>query len=270
MDRTKKAWISVLFLVATLAVNALGAFGYINGLTQKEISDSYVTLITPSPGTFSIWSIIYTLLIVSTIVMAIKKDDPYYRRAIDEISVLFWITCILNIGWIISFSFVQLELSVLFILGLVITLALLCLRLLKIHEGKRWLLPLAFGLYNGWLMIATVVNIAATLVKLGWNGFGIAAETWAVIILLVAIVLVLVVMLRIRNAALPLPVAWAYFGIYQFLASPDGFNGEYGLLQTTALIGMIVLLGLAAFQFYRNRMWLLPAYLEGKQAASYS
>ena len=92
MNYTKKAWISVVLLAFTLAVNALGALGYINGLSQKEVSDMYQTLITPAPATFSIWSVIYTLLIISVIVMIAKKNDAYYRKAINEISFLFWIS----------------------------------------------------------------------------------------------------------------------------------------------------------------------------------
>jgi len=258
MDRTKKAWINGLFLIVTLVINTLGAVGLINGLTQKQISDMYVTLITPSPATFSIWSVIYSLLLISMIVMIVKKDDLYYQKAIDHISNLFRISCILNIVWIISFSFVLVEISSLFILGFVVTLALIGIKLLEIREGKRWLLPLSFGLYSGWLFIATVVNIAAALTKLGWNGFGLSQETWGSIMLIIAIVLLIGVLLKIRNAAFPLPVAWAYFGIYQFLKSPTGFKGEFATLQIISLLGMIVLIIVAVVQFYRNHFSILP------------
>ncbi|MFA7573783.1 MAG: TspO/MBR family protein [Lutispora sp.] len=258
MDRTKKAWINGFFFVVTLAINTLGAMGLINGLSQKQISDMYVTLITPSPATFSIWSVIYSLLLISVIVMIAKKDDSYYHSAVDQITVLFRISCVLNIAWIVAFSYVQIELSVLFILGFVITLSLICQKLLKIQDGKRWLLPLSFGIYTGWLFIATVVNIAAALVKLKWNGFGIAEDIWAIIIIIIAVLLVILVLSKNRNAAFPLPVAWAYLGIYQYLNAPEGFKGEFGLLQTIALAGMAVLIGVAAIQLYRNHFSLLP------------
>lgn len=263
MDKTKKAWSNAILLAATLVINTLGAIGFINGLSQKQISDMYVTLITPSPSTFSIWGVIYALLIISVVVMIIKKEDSYYQKAVDEITVLFWLSCFFNIAWIVSFSFVLVELSVLFILGFVITLSLICQKLLKIQDGKRWLLPLSFGLYTGWLFIATVVNIAAALVKLKWDGFGIADNTWATIILIIAVLLVIFVLLKNRNAVFPLPVAWAYLGIYQFLRAPEGFNGEFGLLQTTALIGMVVLIGVSAIQLYRNHFSLLPTSSSG-------
>jgi benzodiazapine receptor len=260
METTKKVWINALFLAVTLAINTLGALGLINGLSQKEISDMYVTLITPSPSTFNIWSVIYSLLILSIVVMIAKKDTPYYKRAVSQITTLFRISCILNMAWIIAFSYIQIELSVLFIFGFVITLSLICLELLKINDGKHWLLPLTFGIYAGWLFIATVVNTAAMLVKLEWNGFGIADDTWAIIILIVAILLVVGLLSKIRNAVFSLPIAWAYFGIYQFLNSPEGFKGEFGLVQNIALAGMVVLVVLAAIQFYRNRFALISKH----------
>ena len=258
MDRIKKAWINAFFLIATFAINALGAVGLINGLNQKQISDRYVTLITPSPSTFSIWGVIYLFLLLSIIVMIVKKQDSYYQKAIDQISNLFRISCVLNIAWIVSFSFLLVEISTLFILGFVVALALIDIKLLEIRESKRWLLPLSFGLYSGWLFIAAVVNIAAALVKLKWDGFGLSQETWGSIMLLIAIVLLIGVLLKIRNAVFPLPAAWAYYGIYQFLKSPTGFKGEFATLQIISLFGMTVLIIVSVLQFYRNHFSLLP------------
>ena len=259
METTTKAWLNVVFLLITLAINAMGVAGTINGVSQADISDMFLTLITPSPFAFSIWSLIYITLISSVIVMLVKvkQQDEYYLKVVDDISVLFWISCVFNIGWMVLFSFILIELSVLPIIGLVITLAVILMKLLKNHEAKRWLLPLSFGIYTGWLFIATVVNIAAALVKMNWNGFGLGESVWAVVILLIAGALIILVQLRNRNAIFPLPVAWAYFGIYQFLISPDGFNGQYGIVQVVSLIGMAILIGASAIQLYRNKFRLL-------------
>ncbi|MHC1720146.1 MAG: tryptophan-rich sensory protein [Clostridiaceae bacterium] len=258
MSRIQNAWVNLLFLAVTLVINTFGAIGLINGLSQKQISDMYLTLITPSPATFRIWSVIYSFLLIAMIVMIIKKDDHYYQRAIDNISLLFRISCILNVAWIVSFSFLLVEISVLFILGFVNTLALISLKLLKIREGKRWLLPVSFGLYGGWLFIATVVNTAAALIKMKWSGFGLTHENWGCIMLVVAILLLVGVLLKIRNAVFPLPLAWAYFGIYQFLQSPEGFKGVFATLQTVSLVGMVVLTIISAVLFYRNHFSVLP------------
>lgn len=258
MIKVKNAWINLVFLLVTLTINTLGAVGIINGYSQKQISDMYVTLITPGPSTFSIWGVIYSLLLISMVVMIAKKNDPYYQKATEELSTLFRVSCLLNIAWIITFSYVLVEISSLFILAFVVTLALLGLKLLKIREGRRWLLPLSFGLYSGWLFIATVVNFAAALVKLQWNGFGLSPEVWGIIMLSVAILLLIAVLLKLRNAVFPLPVAWAYLGIYQFLMSDAGFGGQYTRLPIVAISGMAVLLIVAIIQFVRNGFSLLP------------
>ena len=258
MNRIKKAWLNLILLLVTLVINTLGAIGLINGLTQKEISDMYVTLITPSPATFSIWSVIYSLLLIAVIVMIVKKDDPYYQKAVDHISNLFIISCILNVVWIVTFSFVWVEVSVLFILAFVITLALIDKRLLDMREGKRWLLPTSFGLYSGWLFIATVVNAAAALVKLDWSGFGLSQETWGIIMLIVAIFLLVIVLLKVRNVIMPLPIAWAYFGINHFLYAAEGLNVAYPTLQIVALAGMAALILISAILFYTNHFSILP------------
>lgn len=190
--------------------------------------------------------------------MIVRKDDPYYQKGIDEITVLFRLSCALNMIWIVLFSYLQVELSTLFILGFVIVLSLICLKLKKINIKKRFLLALTFGLYTGWLIIATVVNIAAALVKLEWNGFGINEEIWAIITLIIGVLVVFVVLHRTLNAVLPLPIAWAYLGIYQFLKAPEGFNGQFALLQVVVLAGMTVLVGMAAIRLYLNGYALFP------------
>ena len=74
------------------------------------------------------------------------------------------------------------------------------------------------------------------------------------IILTVAIGLTLFVVMRVKNAVFPLPIAWAYFGIYNSLSAGQ----IYGTLQMVALVGMVVLAGLAAIQFIRNRYRVMP------------
>lgn len=261
MNLKTKSWINAILLVLTLLVNAAGAFGLINNLSQKEVSDMYPTLITPSPSTFSIWSVIYTFLIISIVVMIVKNKDDYYARAVEKISLLFWVSCGLNVVWIVSFSYNLIGLSTLFIFAFLIVMVLITKQIGKIQSQKRWLLPVTFGLYTGWLFIATVVNIAAWLVKIEWSGFGISAEIWSVFILLVAVVLTVGVLLETKNAIFPMPIAWAYFGIYNALVDS---NSGATLLQTVSLIGIVLLVGAAAIQFYKNRYQVMPSVLGEK------
>ncbi|SHK05239.1 TspO and MBR related proteins [Anaerobranca californiensis DSM 14826] len=258
MERKKKAWISGIFLILTLVVNGLGAVGFINGLSQKEVSDLYPTLITPSPSTFGIWSVIYGLIILTVIMMIIKHDDHYYGKAIDKISSLFWLSSGLNMLWIVLFAYNLIFLSTVVIFALLLTVIFIVKGVGQLQTQRRFLLPVTFGLYSGWLMIATVVNITLWLVKIQWTGFGISPEVWAIIILLISVVLTGVVLLDIKNGIFPLPIAWAYFGIYNNLLSPDGYNNQYSVLPYVALLGSALLIGLAAIQLYKNRYCSMP------------
>lgn len=262
MYRRRRAWVNAVFLLVTLVINGLGAMGLIGGLSQKQISDMYLTLITPSPATFSIWSLIYILLMLLVGSMIFRQNESYYKELVDEISDLYRISCVLNIIWIISFSFLLVELSVLFIFAFAIVLSLICLKLLKINDNKHILAPLTFGIYTGWLFIATVVNIAAALVKIKWTAFNMEPEIMASLTLILALGLVYMVIRRIKNIIFPLPIAWAYFGIYSFLNSQSGFNGQFKTLSLVSLIGIGVLLLISVIQFYKNNYYILDRRID--------
>ena len=253
--RTKtKAWINLGLLLLTLVVNFLGGTGRINNTSQGEVSDMYHTLITPAGFAFSIWSVIYGLLLISLIVMIVKYEDYYYRKAIEEITPLLWISFITNMLWIVTFSYLQIGISTIFIFIYLISLTLIVQRLRSLNDKKYWLLPLTFGLNTGWLFIATVVNVAAYLVQIEWNGFGLTEDTWALIIMVVALLLAVFVQSQVKNAAFPLPIAWAFFGIYQELQSIS----SYPTLEITALIITGLLIILAIYFFIRNKNSIYP------------
>lgn len=258
MSAKIKSWISLGLLIITLVVNALGSMGVINDLSQGEISDRYASLITPDSFAFSIWSVIYTLLFLSLIVMITKHQSEYFEKAIHKITYLFWATCLLNITWIVTFSYLLIGLSSVFIFIFLIAMVLIIKQVGTLQSKKRWLLPVTFGLYGGWLFIATVVNIATWLVQIQWDGFGVSDEVWSIIILIIAVILTSLVSINLRNAVFPLPVAWGYFGIYNNLFEPEGYQGDFTVLQWFALAGMAVLIGIAAVQFYKNKYAVMP------------
>jgi tryptophan-rich sensory protein len=246
-----RAITNIVLLLLTLVVNSLGAIGRVNGFSQKAVSDRYLTIITPAPFTFGIWSVIYSLLILSLIMMA-TKNDRYYQNAVQRISGLFWLSCVLNAAWIVAFSYLQIGLAALIIFLFVVILALILQRLREIQDGTHFLLPLTFGVYTGWLIIATVVNISSWLVSLKWGGFGIASQSWGVIILCAGMLITALVMSQNRNAALSLPLAWAYYGIYRSLIAPDGLKGQYPTLQLVCIAGIVVYVLMFLVRFYRN------------------
>lgn len=69
-------------------------------MSQKAISDKYHTLITPAPFTFSIWGIIYLLVLLSLIMMIAKEKETKVKILINIFTPIFLLSSILNILWI--------------------------------------------------------------------------------------------------------------------------------------------------------------------------
>ncbi len=265
MSTKMKALLNLLLFLVTLAVNALGAIGRINGLSQKVVSDRYDTLITPSPSTFSIWGVIYLLLLATLLFWLIRHKTPQTGRAVDALSPLLWLSCILNITWIVAFSYELIGLSTLFILALAVVLALMNLRMKSLGGMATRLGGLAFGLYNGWILLAAFVNVAAYLVKAQWNGFGLSLSAWAIIALATALAGALLIQLRLRNAALTLPIAWAFLGISGKHGAAGAWQGRYPEVASAALVGMAVALAIALAVFLWNKRCVLPLTREQRK-----
>ncbi len=252
--RTKaKSWINLIAFLITIAINGLGASGLINGMSQKDISNEYHTLITPAPFTFGIWGLIYSLVLLTLIMMIVKEKDTDVKKLINIFTPVFLLTSLFNISWIVTFSYEKIGISTILILALLISLTTIDKRLFEHRDEVPYKLTgLTFGLYAGWLTIATVVNISAFLVSIDWNGFGIADTVWAPIILLIALIIVILININLKNAAYPLPAAWAFFGILkesERLASDINY-GPY--IKPATIIGVVVLLIASIVQLKNN------------------
>jgi hypothetical protein len=70
-----------------------------------------------------------------------------------------------------------------------------------------------FSTYLGWISVATIANITDYLYFIGWNGFGIPPQVWAVIMLVAASAIGLVMALRRRDACYLLVFVWSFAGI---------------------------------------------------------
>lgn len=256
---TKKfAWLNMLFFLITLGINALGSMGFFNGMSQKAISDKYHTLITPAPLTFSIWGLIYVLVFISLIFMIVKEKDPKVKRLITLFTPAFILSSIFNSAWIVLFSYEIIGISTIFIFGLLIVLTTINKKLLENKIDVSYKLPaLAFGLYAGWVTIATVVNVSVFLLSINWNGFGISETIWAPLTLLISLLIVAFIAYKLKNASYPLPIAWAFYGIYLEMNRLAESVSYGSFMKPVLIVGIIVLLVLSVLQFKKNKMSIL-------------
>ena len=111
-----------------------------------------------------------------------------------------------------------LPLSLILMLVILISLIIISFNLARkaLPFRERLFLRLPFSVYFGWITVATVANVTALLVDLGWNGFGLAESTWTILILIVATLIALVVINRNRDWAYGAVVVWAYCGTVSY------------------------------------------------------
>jgi len=208
--------LNIIMFVVTVGVNSLaGATTLLNGRTTGSVSDTHPTLITPQGFTFSIWSVIYVLLGAFVVyqVLGRNRDKPFQ----EKISFLFILSCLLNVSWIFLWQYGLFGYSVLFIFGLLVSLIAIYLRLnigrAGVSLGERICVQLPFSVYLGWITVASIANVAVALTAANWDRFGIAASTWAALVIAVALLITLIVVVTRRDVAYGLVIIWALYGI---------------------------------------------------------
>ncbi|MDX9923984.1 MAG: hypothetical protein RBS48_04410 [Ignavibacteriaceae bacterium] len=230
----------IVMIIANYLANALP----LNGYTTGELSDMYHNLFTPVGFTFSIWGIIYLLLLVFLIyyiVASSKILDSIKKEKIDNIALLFIITSLINASWIFAWHFRFVGLSVLLMLGFLLSLIRVAdiVNTLSLTKTERVTIKMPFGIYFGWITVATIANITAFLVSLGWSGFGIQDWVWMIVIALVGAVIGNLRGFKDQCGAYILVFIWAYSGILYKHLSVNGFNGEYPFIIGTIILCLI-------------------------------
>ena len=83
----------------------------------------------------------------------------------------------------------------------------------KVGLDDRLAVHLPFSVYLGWITVATIANVATALVWLNWDGAGISAETWAILVVAVALVITALMLITRKDVAYSLVIIWALVGI---------------------------------------------------------
>ena len=209
----------ILVILATLimlTVNALANILPINGMNTGQVSDSFKVFFVPAGYVFSIWGVIYLLLLGYTFYQALpaQKDNP----VLQKIAPWYVAGSLANSIWIFLWHYLQFNLTILFMGILLVSLLVIYVALRKSgaakkSAGMKWLVQLPFSVYLGWITVATIANVTDVLDFNKWNGFGISAETWALIMLAVGVVLAAWMTLKFRDAAYLAVLVWAFAGI---------------------------------------------------------
>ncbi|OKL40493.1 hypothetical protein [Pontibacter flavimaris] len=262
------AILNAVFFLVHLVPSQLTQLKLLSGQSIGDVSDKYPTLFTPAGITFSIWGLIYLALIVFCIYHLLKafNADATHEanRDVQRLGYLFIGNNLATGAWTIAWVHELLVLSVALMLMQLLTLLAMQLRLGIFDPARsaasRWFTQVPLSLYFGWICIATIANVSAVLVGVGWDGFGLSPEFWTVVMLVVATLLTLFVVLTRHNPFVGLVTLWAFYGI--ILKQREQYPGSYPEIITTTWIGMALVAAAVLVILYRNSLAAKAAVTE--------
>lgn len=211
-------WVFFMIMVVT---NYLANAVPFNDKTTGQLSEQYPNLFVPAGITFSIWGVIYLLLLIFCVKQSknffSQTPDPSTNALVDKIGLRFIVSCILNSLWILYWHYEHLFFSVLIMLSILITLIDIVRRINFLSKNTELQIPIiakaAFGMYLGWICIATIANITAVLVFFGWDAFGQSEVFWTCLMVIIGAIIAGWILAKLNNAFIGAAVLWAFVGI---------------------------------------------------------
>jgi len=258
-SRLPLAIANLIAFVLVVVVNALATTIPLGGMTTGQLSDLYPNLFVPAGLTFSIWGIIYLLLgiyVVYGLVFSSRKSEPS-ASFMEQVGVLFTITCVANAGWIFAWQYRILPLSLVCMVILLVVLILIYNRLNVGRKGggaaEKYMVHLPMSIYLGWISIATIANVTAVLVYYKWNRFGMEEQAWAIIMIVVGILLGLLLLFYRKDIFYTLVVDWAVLGILIKRMVVD--RGAAQGVIITSIVGLCILTLGVIVQIARGKVY---------------
>lgn len=226
IDTPSTPWIktlqvlNILGFLLMILLNFLANFLPLNGQNTGELSDKYPNLFVPAGLTFSIWGVIYLLLLVFTVYQASTLFNGRAGRVntiVSQVGIWYFVSSVANALWIVVWHYEFLPVSVAVMMFILFSLLLTNFGIVNINDAmtrkEKFLTKAPFGLYFGWICVATIANVTAWLTGVRWTGSGLEQDSWAVIMIVVGALIVLFAALRLRNGYLAFAVVWAFVGI---------------------------------------------------------
>ncbi|TVZ52529.1 tryptophan-rich sensory protein [Dokdonia sp. Hel_I_53] len=250
----KKTYAIVNFIsvLLVLLVNGLSQAQRWNNTTIGEQSDKYENLFTPAGYAFSIWGLIF-LMLVGYAIFQIRRAFFSNKKSpfIEQTGWWFAIANFLNAAWVVAFTYEYIGLSVIIMLGILCSLLLVVWR----TNMERWDAPIAIiafvwwpvCIYAGWIAVATIANFSAFFASIGWTGTEFNEIVWTMVLITVA-VLINVLMVWLRNMR-----EFAAVAIWALVAIFIRHQEQYESIAYYALSSAIILFIIVSIHAYKNR-----------------
>lgn len=207
-----KQFLVAIATATVIFVNYLAGSGRINDRTPGDVSNKFPSLVTPADYAFAIWSLIYIGLIAFSIYQALPAQAANPR--FQKIRLLYVANCAANCAWIFLWHYEQIRAALAAIFVILATLALVNVNLKNKDDAlETWTTRVPFGLYFGWITVATILNFTVAIISSGISTSGATAAILATILVAAAAIVGIVVRLKLSSAAFAVAVAWALTAI---------------------------------------------------------
>jgi len=239
--------LNILAIILTIIINAVVEIIPVNGVTSADVSAYFPSLFTPPGYVFSIWSVIYTLLIVFMIfqVRSSQSDAPYLKTT----SIFFVLGGIINTSWLILFHYAYEQPTIyaftpiligLFLVLMLYTYVKLGIGKSSVPRAEKLAVHLPISVYAGWVSLAVIANIASVL-NVVVPGIPVATqELWTALVIIVALLITMLMLVIRHDFAYGLVVIWATVGIASIRGSiPLIF---YAAVGSAIIVGLAILL----------------------------
>lgn len=233
-----------------LTMNGLAGSVLFDGKTVGDVSRTYDTLFAPAGYAFAIWGLIYLLLIVFVAYQWFAWHRRKQDQELRQTGLWLAVANLANGLWILAWLTESIGISVVLILVLLVSLLVLMARLrLEVWDAPLRIVVFVWWpvvIYLGWIVAATVANVAAWFVSLGWTGIFMSASTWTIVLIALATIIYLALLLNrnMREAAL--------VGVWALVAIAVRQWQVHNEIAATALVGAAVLLVVSSWHAYKH------------------
>lgn len=231
--------INLLSCLSLILVNFLAIRIPFFGKTPGDVSNLFPTLLTPADFAFKIWWVIYVLLGIFAFyqIKTQLDSDEKIPKEVSAIGWLFFISCISNFIWLLTWQSMHVEWAFVSIFALWILLILINYRL-TILGNAHWVYRIPFSVYLAWVCIATLANLNIILINLDFGLFGLTEESWTALLIGIGVCGTFLILYLNQDLTFTLVLIWAFYGIYE--KNHQLSNGENVVVPAT-LIAMAIL-----------------------------
>lgn len=208
--------------LVTIVFNFLATTLPLNGISTKELSDSFHVYFVPAAYVFSIWGVIYVGMIGIALYYWLRNNTHKQDIFLTKLFPYHMLGLLMNCFWLIAWHYRIVGLSVVIMLILLISLIMMFLEIMKFKVNNPeyltsrryiWLLQIPVSIYLGWISVATIANITAFLDSIGVKQFIISGQWWAALLCVVAGILAAIMLIKYRSMPYAIVIIWAVTGI---------------------------------------------------------